>query len=171
MSGVDRPLSGIRIVDLVRGPLAATTRYLAELGASVTRLDDGETEPSLDDLIANIGKARAASLTDGLLESADAIVFDAAGAVDVEALRRRRPALVTMAVSDFGTDTRFSSWKGSDLVLHALSAELSRSGIAGRPPLPPPGQLAYQCAASQAAYALTVSLYHALRTGKGDHLD
>ncbi|ENZ83987.1 MULTISPECIES: CoA transferase [Caulobacter] len=171
MSGVDRPLSGIRIIDLVRGPLAATTRYLAELGASVTRLDDGETEPSLDDLTANIGKARAASLTDGLLESADAIVFDAAGAVDVEALRRRRPALVTMAVSDFGTDTRFSSWKGSDLVLHALSAELSRSGIAGRPPLPPPGQLAYQCAASQAAYALTVSLYHALRTGKGDHLD
>jgi crotonobetainyl-CoA:carnitine CoA-transferase CaiB-like acyl-CoA transferase len=171
VSGVDRPLSGIRIVDLVRGPLAATTRYLAELGASVTRLDDGAEVDRLDDLVANVGKARVATLSDDLLESADVIVFDAARTLDLDRLRVRRPTLVTMAVSDFGTDTAFSSWRGGDLVLHALSAELSRSGIAGRPPLPPPGQLAYQCAASQAAYALTVSLYHALRTGKGDHLD
>lgn len=171
MSGVDRPLAGIRVVDLVRGPLAVITRYLAELGASVTRLDDDAAADPQDDLVANVGKARVAALPDGLLESAEVIVFDAARTLDLETVRARRPALVTMAVSDFGADTSLSGWKGSDLVLHALSAELSRSGIAGRPPLPPPGQLAYQCAASQAAYALTVSLYHALRTGKGDHLD
>lgn len=171
MSGVDRPLSGIRVVDLVRGPLAVTTRYLAELGASVTRLDDGAAADPLDDLVANVGKARVAALPEGLLETADVIIFDAGRALDLEPLRARRPALVSMAVSDFGTDTSLSGWKGSDLVLHALSAELSRSGIAGRAPLPPSGQLAYQCAASQAAYALTVSLYHALRTGRGDHLD
>lgn len=171
MSAVDRPLSGVQVVDLVRGPLAVTARYLAELGASVTRLDDAETVDPLDDLVANVGKQRVTALPDGLLERADVILFDAGRTLDLEALRARRPALVTMALSDFGSDTSLASWKGGDLVLHALSAELSRSGIKGRAPLPPPGQLAYQCAASQAAYALTVSLYHALRTGRGDHLD
>lgn len=171
MTGVDRPLAGLKIVDLVRGPLAATTRYLAELGARVTRLDDAPAEDALDDLAANVGKARVSALDPALLETADAIVFDTGRTLDLAALRAARPALVTMAVSDFGTDTSLSGWKGSDLVLHALSAELSRSGIRGRAPLPPPGQLAYQCAAAQAAYALTVSLYHALRTGRGDHLD
>ena len=171
MTGVDRPLAGIKIVDLVRGPLAATTRYLAELGASVTRLDDAPVEDALGDLAANIGKQSLKALPGGLLESADAIVFDTDRTLDLAPFRAARPGLVTMAVSDFGTDTSLSGWRGSDLVLHALSAELSRSGVRGRAPLPPPGQLAYQCAASQAAYALTVSLYHALRTGRGDHLD
>lgn len=172
MSGdVDRPLAGIKVVDLVRGPLAAITRYLAELGASVTRVDDGPAEDALDDLVANVGKHRVGELTDDLLADADVIVFDAGRAIDLDALRAHRPALVTMAVSAFGSDTSLSNWKASDLVLHALSGELSRSGVRGRAPLPPPGELAYQCAASQAAYALTVSLYHALRTGRGDHLD
>lgn len=171
MSAVDRPLSGVQVVDLVRGPLAVTARYLAELGASVTRLDDAEAVEPLDDLVAHVGKQRVTALPDGLLERADVILFDAGRTLDLEPLRARRPALVTMALSDFGSDTSLSGWKASDLVLHALSAELSRSGIKGRAPLPPPGQLAYQCAASQAAYALTVSLYHALRTGRGDHLD
>lgn len=171
MTGVDRPLAGIRVVDRVSGPLAAITRYLAELGASVVRVDDGPAQDMLQDLVANVGKSRVDGLSDGLLESADVIVFDAGRAPDLDSLRVRRPSLVTMAVSDFGGDTSLAGWRGSDLVLHALSAELSRSGIKGRAPLPPPGELAYQCAASQAAYALTVSLYHALRTGKGDHLD
>ncbi|WP_184720003.1 CoA transferase [Caulobacter sp.] len=171
MSGVDRPLTGIRVLDLVRGPLATTTRYLAELGASVTRLDDETPADRLEDLAANLGKQSADVLDEAMLATADVIVFDTGRVLDLEGLRTRRPALVTMAVSDFGTDTSLSGWRGSDLVLHALSAELSRSGIRGRAPLPPPGQLAYQCAASQAAYALTVSLYHALRTGRGDHLD
>jgi len=59
MSGVDRPLTGIRVLDLVRGPLATTTRYLAELGASVTRLDDETPADRLEDLAANLGKQRA----------------------------------------------------------------------------------------------------------------
>jgi crotonobetainyl-CoA:carnitine CoA-transferase CaiB-like acyl-CoA transferase len=169
--GVDRPLEGIRIVDLVNGPLATLTRYLAELGATVTRLDAAEPTDALDDLVANVGKQRLAALPAGLLEGADVIVAEAGAGLDLAALRARRPALVTMTVSDFGSDTSLSGWRASDLVLHALSGELSRSGIRGRAPLPPPGQLAYQCAAAQAAYALTVSLYHALRTGQGDHLD
>jgi len=167
---MDRPLAVVQVVDLVRGPLAAISRYLAELGATVTRFDEPAGDP-LADLVANVGKRRLAAPDAALLEAADIIVADAGQTVDLAALRMRRPALVTMTVSDFGGDTSLSGWRASDLVLHALSGELSRSGIRGRAPLPPPGDLAWQCAASQAAYALTVSLYHALRTGRGDHLD
>ncbi|WP_077145589.1 hypothetical protein [Sphingopyxis sp. KK2] len=34
---LDRPLAGLRVVDLIDGPLAPITRYLAELGARVDR--------------------------------------------------------------------------------------------------------------------------------------
>lgn len=169
-SAMGRPLAGIQVVDLVRGPMEAITRYLAELGATVTRFDEPAGDP-LADLVANVGKRRLPVPDEILLEAADVIVADARQAVDMGDLRRRRPALVTMTVADFGCDTSLAGWRASDLVLHALSGELSRSGIRGRAPLPPPGDLAWQCAASQAAYALTVSLYHALRTGRGDHLD
>ncbi|WP_421738057.1 CoA transferase [Caulobacter sp.] len=166
----DRPLRGIKVADLVRGPLAPITRYLAELGAEVTRLVDPSGDP-LEDLAANIGKARAPDGAQAVLDAADLIVADAGQTIDMAALRAGKPSLVTMTVSDFGGRGACAGWQGSDLVLHALSAELSRSGIRGRPPLPPPGDLAYQCAAAQAAYALTVSLYHALRAGVGDHID
>ncbi len=36
--GLDRPLSGLRVLDLVPGPMAVATRLLAELGADVVRL-------------------------------------------------------------------------------------------------------------------------------------
>lgn len=166
----DRPLHGIKVADLVRGPLAPITRYLAELGAEVSRLVE-PTGDRLEDLAANIGKVLAPGEAEAVLKAADLIVADAGQSVDLAALRARQPSLVTMTVSDFGRRGVGASWQGSDLVLHALSAELSRSGVRGRPPLPPPGDLAYQCAAAQAAYALTVSLYHALHTGVGDHID
>ena len=56
-----------------------------------------------------------------------------------------------MAVSDFGAEGPLAGWRATGPVLHALSAMLSRSGIRGREPLLPPGDLAYQCAAPQAA--------------------
>lgn len=174
--GVDRPLAGIRVLDLVRGPLAPITRYLAELGARVDRIDAATPGMDFADIAANIGKWRhvatmAGAATKDLIEAADVIVADAAQAIDLAALRKSRPRLVTMTVSDFGTDTSYAGWQTTGPVLHALSSELSRSGIRGREPLLPPGELAFQCAASQGAYVLVTSLYHALRTGQGDHID
>jgi crotonobetainyl-CoA:carnitine CoA-transferase CaiB-like acyl-CoA transferase len=174
---IDRPLAGLRIVDAVRGPLAPITRYLAELGATVDRFDGpGAIADLLTDAANNAGKRRHASDIDtpaahDVLMRADAIVASTDQPIDLRALRAARPALVTMAVSDFGTDTTLTDWQATGLVLHALSSELSRSGIRGHAPLPPPGDLAYQCAASQGAYVLATALYRALHTGQGDHLD
>ena len=167
----DRPLAGIGVIDAVRGPLAPITRYLAELGATVTRVVN-QVAGDVDDLAANVGKAWL-TIPQALdaISAAHVIVADTDAAIDLAGLRHVRPSLVTMAVSDFGTDTSLTAWQATDPVLHALTGELSRSGIRGREPLLPPGTLAYQCAATQGAFVLASALFQALDTGRGDHID
>lgn len=166
----DRPLAGLSVVDLVEGPLAPITRYLAELGARVDRF-----VPATDtfaDLVANAGKTiHAGPVSDAALRAADIIVAPASAAIDREALIAARPALVLMDVSPFGIGNALSDWQASDAVLHALSGTLSRSGIRGRAPLLPPGELAWQCAAAQGAYAVLAACYRAQRSGRGDRID
>ena len=177
-----RPLAGVRVLDLAFGAMSAIGRLFVELGADVVRLepeggaaDRGEGRKtggvSLDFVAGNLGKRSAAlSRLDALVNEAD-ILIEARSGLELSALRARNPALVVLSVSDFGGTGRFDDWVGSGPVLHALSGELSRSGIPGRAPLLPPGDLALTCAAVQAAYAALLAYYNALRTGKGDHLD
>lgn len=189
---VDRPLSGLRVVDLVASPLAGLTRTLAELGAYVVRVEvegrGANSAPStgsrkhLAAIAANLGKRteQCAATPDALaahLNQADLVVEDLSfdpelgRLIDIPALRAANPALVVMTVSGFGRGNSFADWEWTDAVLHALSAELSRSGIRGREPLLPPGEIAFQCAMAQAAYCAVLGLYNALETGRGDHMD
>jgi crotonobetainyl-CoA:carnitine CoA-transferase CaiB-like acyl-CoA transferase len=178
----DRPLVGVRVLDLMVGPMAAIARHFAELGADVVRIEpaggaddrrggqsiDGT---SLDFAVANLGKRvatpdRLASL------AADAdILIAPRGAVDVAAITERNPAIVILSVSDFGATMPYADWTGSGPVFHALSGELSRSGIPGRQPLLPPGDLGIVCAVVQAVYVALLAYWQALKTGTGDHLD
>lgn len=181
-AGNDRPLNGVRLIDCVPGPMAAIARHFAELGADVVRVEpeDGAWDRragtscngiSLDFVAANLGKrAATGDRFDALLAGAD-IVIAPRDAFDVAALRAQYPSLVVLSVSDFGDTGRFRDWIGSDALFHALSGELSRSGIPGRQPLLPPGQLAIACAVVQAAYVTLVAYWQALKTGQGDHLD
>ena len=178
----DRPLRGIRVIDLMFGPMAAIARHYAELGADVVRLepaagaDDRSTGTSaggisLEFVATNLGKrAGTLALLPDLAKEADILIAPAA-ALDVAALRAQNRALVVMYVSDFGATGAFGSWRGSGPVFHALSGELSRSGIPGRQPLLPPGDLAIASAAAQAAYVALLAYWQALKTGEGDHLD
>src|SRR5262249_22747835 len=59
----------------------------------------------------------------------------------------------------------------TDWVQVAMSGVLSRSGLPGLPPLVPPGGMAYETTAIQAAWAALVAYWHSLRTGQGDHVD
>ncbi|MBV9509601.1 MAG: CoA transferase, partial [Caulobacteraceae bacterium] len=190
------PLAGMRVLDLTRGITGTIGRFLGELGADVLRIEppgggsDRQEGPSaggasLSFIAANLGK-RAATLDlckpedrktlEALAGEADVLIEASrpnsaqATALDVAGLRARWPALVTLSASDFGAGT-YADWRATDAVLHALSGELSRSGIPGREPLLPPGELALQCAAAQAAYVVLVAYLARLQTGKGDHLD
>lgn len=191
---VSRPLAGMLVVDLVAGPLAAIGRTLAELGADVVRVEppQGLSDRAADPLSRqglafaanNLGKrslvvdlrdAASAARLDALLARADILIDDAGPEaslkLDISAIRARHQALVTMSVSDFGTGHDHAHWRATDPVLHALSSELARSGLDGRAPLPPPGDIAWGTSSSQAIFTLLVAHINRLKTGLADHLD
>jgi crotonobetainyl-CoA:carnitine CoA-transferase CaiB-like acyl-CoA transferase len=86
-------------------------------------------------------------------------------------MREQHPALVILSISDFGRGSRHSRWQATAPVIHALTSELSRSGIPGRDPLIPPGDLPYHVAAAQAALMAVTAFLDRQRTGQGDVLD
>lgn len=193
----DPPLSGTRILDLSSGPMSAVGRLLADLGARVTVLrllgvtDDNVVGPhvagvpvqtaidrhgmetvELDPSTA-AGRdefARMLAGTDILIENTRPGSL-AEATLRVREIRRQHPGLVILSLSDFGRDNDYRTWQGTGPVFHALTSELSRSGIPGREPLVPPAELPYHVAAAQAA-VMTVAVYlDRLRTGEGDLID
>lgn len=183
----DPPLSGVRVLDLSTGPMTAVGRLLADLGAHVSPVAlqgvNSQDEPVPLDTAINRHGLQTVTVDDRdtwtrMLAGADILIENTApgsaaeAALAVRAIRAANPALVILSVSDFGRDTRFRTWQATTPVLHALTSELSRSGIPGREPLVPPGRhLPYQVAAAQAAVFTVSVLLDRLRTGEGDLID
>lgn len=184
MTSIDLPLTGIRVLDAVPGPLGAIGRFLGELGAEVIRVEphggggDRGAGIGLTFAAANLGK-RAATINlpadaarfIALAREADIALEARLPGLDLDAVRAANPALVVVSISDFGENGPWKDWRASDAVLHALTGGLSRSGLPGRPPLLPPGELTIQTAAPQIAYLALAAFFARLRTGKGDRLD
>ncbi|CAN7289871.1 CaiB/BaiF CoA-transferase family protein [Mycolicibacterium frederiksbergense] len=183
----DPPLSGVRVLDLTTGPMTAVGRLLADLGAHVIVVAlhgvSSPDEPVPLDTAMNRHGLDMVPVADPhtwtrMLAGADILIENTApdsaaeAALAVRAIRTAHPALVILSISDFGRDTRFRNWQATTPVLHALTSELSRSGIPGREPLVPPGRhLPYQVAAAQAAVFTVSVLLDRLRTGEGDLID
>lgn len=198
----DPPLAGVRILDLSRGPMTAVGRLLADLGATVTQVHlpgvtDEPPAPITEGAGVDADSVGIAinrhglntvvidpSIADDrrrwvhLLAGSDILIEDTRPGSDAEKalaarnIRAEHPGLVILSISDFGRDTSYRGWLATTPVLHALTSELSRSGVPGREPLvPPAGQLPYHVAAAQAA-VMTVSVYlDRLRTGEADLID
>jgi crotonobetainyl-CoA:carnitine CoA-transferase CaiB-like acyl-CoA transferase len=193
----DPPLLGVRVVDLVSGPMRALSRHLIDLGAHVTRVHlAGVTDatgfgPVVDGTalgdaittrggrVVTIDPSTTAGTTawDELVTAADILIENttpgsaAEAALQVDVLCQAHPALVVLSISDFGRGNDFSTWRATTPVFHALTSELSRSGIPERAPLVPPGELPYDVAAAQAAFELLGVYLDRLRTGLGDRID
>jgi crotonobetainyl-CoA:carnitine CoA-transferase CaiB-like acyl-CoA transferase len=195
--GYDPPLLGVRVIDLVRGPMQVVGRHFLDLGAHVTR-------PRLPGLANSVGHGpvvagvalgsaiatrgtRAITINTStsqgrgdwhdLLAASDILIEDTApgseeeSALAVQTIRRAHPSLVVLSISDFGRGNDYSGWHATTPVYHALTSELSRSGIPGRDPLIPPGDFPAEVAAAQALFQ-TLSLYiDRLRTGVGNRID
>jgi crotonobetainyl-CoA:carnitine CoA-transferase CaiB-like acyl-CoA transferase len=191
------PLDGVRVLDLTDGPGATTGRLLADLGADVLLVEppggasarsaaplvDGVSLPFLTqsankrtvqiDWSTSAGReevlalARAANM---LIESQAPGRLTAAG-LGPDVLHSANPRLVITSITDFGQTGPYRDWVGTDWVHLALSSVLSRSGNPGRPPLMPPGRLAAEHGAAQAAWVTLVAYWWALETGQGDHVD
>ena len=78
----------------------------------------------------------------------------------------QHPTLVILSLSDFGLAGAYARWQATAPVLDALGGGLARSGLTGRPPLLPPGNLAIECALVQAAYVALLGYVNRL---KSDH--
>lgn len=195
--GYDPPLLGVRVIDLVSGPMQAVSRHLLDFGAQVTRAQLPGVTGAADfgPVVGGIalGSAIAArgarqvtvdpstgtgrQAWDDLLAASDILVENTApdsaaeAALGIEAIREAHPALVVLSISDFGRGHDFSQWQGTTPVYHALTGELSRSGIPGRDPLIPPGDLPYDVAAAQAAFQVLSLYVDRLRTGAGNRIN
>jgi crotonobetainyl-CoA:carnitine CoA-transferase CaiB-like acyl-CoA transferase len=193
----DRPLAGVRVVDLCDGRGELCGRLLADLGADVLRVERPGGAASracvpLHDgvslhfawrnankrgatlaLASAAGRARLDALLascDVLLESADARER-AAHALAPEALAAAHPHLVHVSLTDFGQTGPYADWIASDAVLEAMSGMMFKAGLPTKPPLIPPVPLAHDVASVTAAFATLLALWQRRGSGFGQHLD
>lgn len=181
----ERPLDGIRVLDLADGSGELAGRLLGDYGADVVRAEPAEGGSSrgmppfhdgrsLYYAYRNFNKrgitfdpervSRLAARADLLIES-----FGPGGlaerGIDVDALRDANPGLVVLQISDFGQTGPYRDWIASDATLEALGGMQFQAGIAEKPPLLPPGTPAYDVAGIMGALAALSALYQRGRNG------
>ena len=76
-----------------------------------------------------------------------------------------------LSITDFGLTGPYRDWVATDWTLLAMGGVLSRSGLPGREPLMPPGDMALQVTAMQATWAALVAYWNRLECGRGDRID
>lgn len=162
---IDKPLSGIRVLDLTRllpGPVA--TMHLADMGAEVIKIED----PGVGDYARTMGYVRnevsqffiavnrgkqsmrldlkdaaghdeflaMAGTADVVVESFRPGVMDKLG-VGWNVLKQRNPKLVMCAISGYGQDGPFAHLAGHDINYVGYAGMLEQNvGLDGVPALP-----------------------------------
>ena len=191
------PLAGVRVIDMAEGKGDMCGRFLADLGADVIRVEPPGGAPSrargplhgdisLHFATHNVGKRGVVidhTISEGreqllrLLDRADIWVESArpgamkAFGLGVDVVHARNPELVVLSITDFGQTGPYRDWVATEWTLLAMGGVLSRSGLPGREPLMPPGDLALEVTAMQAAWAALVAYWNRLQHGHGDHVD
>ena len=164
MSAIERPLSGIRVLDLTRLlPGAYCTQLLAEMGADVIKIEEpaaGDymraTPPLVDgqsalfdavnrhkrsvalDLKTDKGKRALLRLVDTahvLVEGNRPGVMDRLE-VGWPILHKRNPRLVMCSITGYGQEGPYASRAGHDLNYMAIAGALGLNGSRDGPPVP-----------------------------------
>ncbi|MEU9343084.1 crotonase/enoyl-CoA hydratase family protein [Streptomyces sp. NPDC048278] len=182
------------MVDTTDGRGEGAGRFLAALGADVVLVEppDGARArrraplhqgTSLYFAVRNAGKRGVtldAATEHGrrdllaLLDTADIWIESGRPGLpglDYDTVAARNPRLVLVTVGDFGLTGPYAGFAATDAVHAAFSGLLSRSGLPGRPPLPPPASIVTEAAYLQAAWVALLAHHNSLRTGHGDHID
>ena len=185
-------LSPYRILDLTDERSNLTGLLLAQLGAEVVAIEPSEgtrsrhlgpfaddspnIEGSLTHWAWNRGKK---SVIGGIPEievlarTADVILdCGAFRNLDLSALRKENPSLLTVTLSPFGASGPKHDWLATDLTLLASGGQLGLTGDPDRAPVQvgavPQGWLH---GALEAAEATTIALYERSASGFGQHID
>jgi crotonobetainyl-CoA:carnitine CoA-transferase CaiB-like acyl-CoA transferase len=168
-------LDGLRVVDTTDAASWSSARLLADLGADVVRVE--RAPAPLDPLRATRHVNKRSVVCDeprelrALLAHADIWFDSGSSGLDAGAIREEHPQLVIVSSSPFGATGPYSSFVGTHAVVYALSGQLSLCRLPGRPPLLPPGQLAFEVAAAMGAYVALVAIWNRAVVGEGDHID
>ena len=195
----DRPLSGLKVLDLTRllpGPYLSL--LLADMGSDVVKVE----APGAGDWVRwlpplkgglstqfialNRGKRsitlnlkspngadvlkRLASEADVLLESFRPGVMDRLG-VGYDVLSRVNPALVYVAVTGYGQTGPYQQRAGHDLNYASLGGALGLTGNENGPPVMAGFQLADISGALYGAVGALAAIYERQRTGQGQFVD
>ena len=91
--------------------------------------------------------------------------------LDLEVLRRERPALVACSITPFGQDGPYAQLPESDLVLQAMGGAMYATGHAEREPLRLGGDFALWHAGLAGALAVMLAMFRSEAGGGGDSID
>jgi benzylsuccinate CoA-transferase BbsE subunit len=91
--------------------------------------------------------------------------------VEQGSLRAANPRLVVTSITGFGQTGPYRDWRSSDLVASALGGAMYVTGAAEDPPVRLAGYQASVTASTCAAASSVIALFHASRTGAGQHVD
>lgn len=194
----ERPLEGLRVVDLAdeRGELAG--RILGDFGADVLRVEPptgaiSRGLPPFDDAgrslyfawrnsnkrghVLDLEQAADREALLDLLARADVFIESerpgrlAALGLGPEALTERFPHLIVLSISDYGQTGPYRDWVGTDSTLCAISGMQFKAGLPDGEPLFSPGAMCYDIAGVLGAHAVMTAHYQRLRTGWGQAID
>lgn len=197
---IDRPLQGIRILDLTRllpGPVA--TMHLADMGAEVIKIEDpgvgdyartmGHVRSQVSQFFVAVNRGKSELRLDlkdpeqrdeflKMVESADVVVesfrpgvMDKLG-VGWKVLRERNPKLVMCAISGYGQDGPFASLAGHDINYIGTAGMLEQNvGPDGIPALPNLQVGDLLGGAQTAVQGILAALVASKTSGKGRFVD
>lgn len=182
----DRPLAGLRVLDVTHvlaGPTCART--LAEHGADVLRIamrSHSDASPMTRDTghgkrscVLDLKSAGGADVLRAL--AADADVFSqgyrpgamAALGFSAEELAERRPGIVYLSLSAFGTAGPWRERRGFDTVVQSVCGFADEMAVGGEPRLLPVSALDYTTG-YLAAFLVMVALERRAREGGSYHV-
>jgi benzylsuccinate CoA-transferase BbsE subunit len=125
------------------------------------------------DLFAPAGRdlfRRLLDRSDVLLDTLPPGALEALG-LGWEALSRDHPRLVRCAITPFGQDGPYASYRAGDLVVVAMGGNASMTGDPDRPPVRCSMPTSYYHAGPEAALAIAMALEARAATGRGQLVD
>lgn len=123
-----------------------------------------ETETGKDILLRLIEK------TDILIETFEPGYLKKLG-LDYPALSKINPKIIVTSITPFGQTGPYKDYKGSDLVIMAMSGFMSLLGDEDKPPLRPTLPQSYLWTGMHAAEGTLIAYYHRGLTGEGQQVD
>jgi crotonobetainyl-CoA:carnitine CoA-transferase CaiB-like acyl-CoA transferase len=195
---MERPLEGLRVVDMAdeRGELCG--RILGDLGADVVRVEGpgggiSRTLPpfapdgtSLFFAHRNTSKRGAVIDLDapgglerlhGLLARADVWVegqpprwWDERG-LDPAQIAAPHPHLIAVSITDFGRTGPYRDLVATDAVVQSMAGMQAKAGMPERPPLLFPSAVAHDMGGVLGTFATLAAAWQRGRTGAGQHID